>query len=735
MKTLICLFLALLFSFSIHNNIEAQKPLKRLLNDKTSTAKVDPVVDNYFGTSVTDPYRYMEDLKNPKVYAWFKSHADYSRQLIDAIPGRQKLLDKMYEFDERAGTRRFNLSITDNDQYFYQRLTPDDDTGKLYYRDGYNGEEYLLLDPHTYEEGKKYTISTISPSQDGSHVVAGIAEGGSEVNTLVIIRVEDRTIYPERIERCMSASNYWLQDGNAFTYLQENSDDVNAMNKRMDAKALLHKLGSDPAEDRVLLSREKYPELKLTSRDIPFVVYDNDNGLVYGYAYTVERNLKVFFAPGSTIYDESIPWSSLIQPEHQIQNMIATPEAFYFLTTQDAPNYKIIKTSLDNPKVKNAKVVVEEDADAPIKSFTLTSDGMYYTLSFNGIQEKLYFLPEGSSNARELTLPFTAGNVSLQAKGPRFSDIWVIISGWTSKPQRYRYVPDKDEFILENLSTPVEFPEFVDLVAEELMVSSHDGTMVPLSIIYNKGVERNSSNPVFLYGYGAYGMSMNPVFSPSMYLWTTEGGIVAIAHVRGGGELGNAWHQAGYKTTKPNSWKDLIACTEYLIKHNYTSPDHVAIHSASAGGIMVGRAMTERPDLFKVVLPHVGVMNPMRAEFSPNGPANIPEFGTVKDSIECKALMEMDAYLHLKEGEKYPATLVTAGINDPRVSAWSPGKFAARLMAVNASENPIIFLPDFDSGHGIGDVKSKQIEGFADMMSFALWQVGHQEYQIRENNQ
>ena len=250
-----------------------------------------------------------------------------------------------------------------------------------------------------------------------------------------------------------------------------------------------------------------------------------------------------------------------------------------------------------------AEVIVPENPSAPITSFSMTSDGLYYTLSVNGVQEKLYFLSFGSNLVKELILPFTAGNLVLKAKGTRFSDFWVTISGWTSKPQRYRYLPQKDEFRLENLSTPVDFPEFNGLVTEEWMVASHDGVKVPLSIIYKKGISKNGDTPLLIYGYGSYGISMSPMFSPAMLLWAMEGGVLAIAHVRGGGELGNVWYKGGYKTTKPNTWKDLIACTEFMIDEGYTSPENIAIYSGSAGGIMVGRAMTERPDLYAAVIP------------------------------------------------------------------------------------------------------------------------------------
>lgn len=381
--------------------------------------------------------------------------------------------------------------------------------------------------------------------------------------------------------------------------------------------------------------------------------------------------------------------------------------------------------------VGKAEVVVPEHPRKTLTSFKLTSEGMYYTLFGNGMQGTLYYLPYETQKSVELTLPFAAGSISLRTKGYRFRDVWVTISGWTRDQQRYRYVPDINEFELENLSDVAEYPEYSDLIAEEVIVESHDGVKVPLSLMYKKGIRKNGNNAVLIYGYGAYGDVEHPGFNPLRLLWTQEGGIFAVAHVRGGGELGEQWHKAGFKSTKPNTWKDVIACAEYLVTEKYTSPKNIAVYSLSAGGLLVGRAMTERPDLFAAAISRVGVMNPLRFEETPNGPANIHEFGTVKDSVECMALIEMDPYLHVKDGVEYPATLVTAGMNDQKVIAWQPGKFAARLQAANTSDKPILFWVDYEARHGTGFTKSKQFESLADILSFALWQTGHPKYQLK----
>ncbi len=285
---------------------------------------------------------------------------------------------------------------------------------------------------------------------------------------------------------------------------------------------------------------------------------------------------------------------------------------------------------------------------------------------------------------------------------------------------------------MQNLSSDAEYPELKDLVVKEIMVKSHDGVEVPVSIIHNKDLKMDSSNPAVIYGYGSYGISRDPFFSPINLAYITYGGILVVPHVRGGGELGDAWHRAGQKQNKPNTWKDAIATAEYLIDQGYTSSDKLSILGGSAGGIFVGRSITERPDLFVAAAPDVGVMNPVRSEESPNGPINTPEFGTVKDEAEFKGLLAMDSFHALKEGEEYPAMLITAGMNDPRVIAWEPAKFAAKAQNYSSSDSPILFLTDFESGHGIGDNKTKAFERFANAFSFFYWQSGHPQFQPKK---
>jgi len=510
------------------------------------------------------------------------------------------------------------------------------------------------------------------------------------------------------------------------------SNDVHSKDLKTNSKICLHAVGADTRTDREIFSREKYPELGIKSEVIPVPTYDKHSQYLFVNVRTADKRLTVFYAPAAELHADRIEWKQLTKPEDEVYNFRTTETELYVLTPKDADNFKILKTSLKNPDLGNAETVVPEDATAILASFSLVNNALYYTLSKNGVEEKLYRLPFQTKKATALDLPFQAGSIWLTTKGVKFDDLWVGLSGWTSVYKEFRYLASSDEFRLESLSEKPEHPEYVDLKVEELMVPAHDGMKVPLSLVYKKGIKKNGENPVLFYGYGAWGASVDPSFSPTFMLWTHENGILAFAHVRGGGELGERWYKGGFKTTKPNTWKDLISCAEYMVQEGYTSPRRIAINGDSAGGIMVGRAMTERPDLFAAAIPEVGVMNTLRFEETANGPLSVPEFGTVKDPVECMGLIEMDAYLHLKDGVAYPATLVTAGMEDSYVSAWQPAKFAARLQAANASGKPILFRVDYGAGHGIGeDTKTQFFAKMADVFSFALWQTGHPKYQIK----
>ncbi|QLE02919.1 prolyl oligopeptidase family serine peptidase [Galbibacter sp. BG1] len=686
------------------------------------------VTDEYFGQKIDDPYRYLENLDDPNVISWMKDNANYAEAVLNKIPGKQKLNDEMLALINRKDANIYNVNITNNNHYFYLKQLPEDETGKLFYRNGYKGEEKFLFDPLSYKKdsGLTYTISSLSPNIDGTLVSVELAPNGSETGEMFVLNLKGEKV-SQTIEPVWGIGPSWLEDGQHFLYTPMNSSDVTAPNRETNTKVRLHKLGTDPSIDADVFSAENNPELNIEPKEIPIVFYEPDSKLYIAVVVTVDKSYKIYAK--RSLESKGTPWKPLAMKEDQVSDFFLTENAIYYQTFKNASNFKILKSSLENPAISMAKEIVPQPKTGVLVNFAVNKSGLYYVVNSNGVEAKVYFKPSGSTETKELKLPFTAGNASLYAWDSKEKDVFVNISGWTSPEKRYRYSPDSNSFIAEPLSSEVKYPELEDLTVKEVMIPSHDGVKVPVSIIYNKKIKMSGKNPAVIYGYGAYGISMNPFFSPVILAYTLHGGIMVVPHVRGGGELGDEWHMAGQKLTKPNTWKDAIATAEYLIKEKYTSKEKLSIWSASAGGIFVGRAITERPDLFVAACPEVGCMNTIRGEDSPNGPVNIPEFGTVKDPDEFKGLLEMDSYHHLEKGTKYPATLITAGINDPRVIAWQPAKFAAKMQADNASDKPILFLTDFEGGHGMGDTKSQAIESLSGILSFFYWQSGHPEFQ------
>lgn len=699
--------------------------------NKPQPAPEITVTDEYFGKIVSDPYRYLENLKDPKVIDWMKSNADYANGKLNEIPEHADLIKKIKEFDSRKGSTIFSLQITENNQHFYLKRNADEENAKLYYKQGFEGDEKLLFDPETYKKSNtaNYSISAISPNIQGDKVAIEVSANGSENSELLIIDVTGK-IYPEIFDKYSYNYVSWMPDGNSFTFTRQNSSDVTDPNRALNTKVYYHKLGQTEKEDIEFLSNVTNPELNIRPEEAPYNIYLENSNKNYALIRTVDRRIILYYSDFKNNLSPT-KWKSLVSQKDEIINFRVDKEFIYYLTFKNASNYKIIKVPLSNPKIENALTVVEEPKNGNITTYTITKDGLYYSITENGVEAKVYFLAKNKTTPIELKLPFQAGSATFSSISTNKSEIWMTFSGWTSTSKRYLYNPSLNTFTYQPLTKPVEYPEFKDIVSKEIMIPSHDGVMIPVSLIYDKNIKLNGDNPVLIGGYGSYGTSLKPRFSPTGILnYCLYGGIYVVAHVRGGGELGQKWHKAGFKETKPNTWKDLIATAEYLINKKYTTPKKIAIYGASAGGILIGRAITDRPDLFAASIIEAGSLNAIRSEIQANGPANIPEFGTVKDPQEFKALLEMDAFHHIKKGTAYPATLITAGINDPRVTAWEPAKFAALLQNANASDNEILFLTDFKAGHGIGDSNSKAIESLCDLLSFAYANTGHPKFQI-----
>jgi len=385
---------------------------------------------------------------------------------------------------------------------------------------------------------------------------------------------------------------------------------------------------------------------------------------------------------------------------------------------------------LTKPDFAAADVIIPP-GEAVVSSIFAAADALYVTELVGGVG-RLLLISYGKSAPERVALPIE-GSIFLGGGDPRLPGAILYLTGWTRAPGIYEYRPDSRRVVDLGLqpSGPFDTPE--DLEAREVNARSYDGTMVPLSIVIKKGSKLDGSHPTLLDGYGAYAINTDPYFSPVLMAWLERGGVLAFAHVRGGGEYGEEWHEAATQEKKPNTWKDFIACGEYLVQNGYTTPARLAGSGGSAGGILIGRAFTERPDLFAAALDDVGLSDMIRDMFSPDGPLNVPEYGSLDNAQGFRNLYEISAYYHVKDGVHYPAILLTTGMNDPRVVPWEPGKMAARLQAATAGPRPILLRVDYQGGHGgIGATREQHHQLIADQWSFLLWQFGEQGFQPAE---
>lgn len=692
--------------------------------------KTGNTTDTYFGVTYNDPYRWLEDLKSPDVISWFKEQADLTNNTMSKISGRDELIAEWKKLD-KLQPPVYYYPIKENGRIFYQKRFPGEKVSKVYYREGIQGKEQLLFDPLTFIPGKTLSVQQIIPSYDAKKLVIAYSESGAEVSTIQVMNVDTKQFLPDIITATAGPGS-WAFDNNAFMYMWIKSADNADPTGRLNPKTKLHKLGTDVKTDIDFFSNESYPALNIEAKAYPFAFFVEDSkDYIFAGEGTVQREMKFYYAPIAQLYSGNIQWKSLSALDDKlVRSVDMDGDNIYSITYKDAKNYKLIATNLKNPNWANAKTIGSEKESQTLESFTRCKDFLLLNYS-DGINNHAYKYNIKNQTTTEIKLPYS-GLVNISCIDTKTNDCFISITSWNKPYTEFLYNANKNTFTESPFNKPAVYPNsYKDLVVEEVEVKGHDGVMIPLSIIYKKGLKKDGSNVCLMDSYGAYGFSMSPYFNVFENSLAVKGVVIAIPHVRGGSEKGQDWYKAGYKTTKPNTWKDFISCGDYLVENGYTSSSKLAGTGTSAGGILISRSITERPDLFAAAICNVGVANAMRAEFSSNGPVNIPEFGTVKDETECKALYEMDGMQHVKAGVKYPALICVAGWNDPRVVAWQPGKFAAAVQNASTSGKPVLMKVNYDNGHFTED-KDVTFANFADQFAFALWQCGHPDFQLKK---
>jgi prolyl oligopeptidase len=686
------------------------------------------VVESYFGTEVTDPYRWLEKTSDPEVVQWMKAQNDFTRETLAKIPGRTGLLDRIRSLDN-AGSIVYSLQVWGG-HYFYLKADAGSDNRRLYVRDEMTSPERLLVDPEklTTPDGKHYSIDYFQPSLDGKYVAYGISPGGSENSVLHVLETSSGNVLPDVIDRAQFGQPSWLPDGKSFFIprLQKLGPDAPPTAKYQKIRVYRHTLGSDPENDPQVFGYGMPGNVRVLDDDFPLIAYSPaaPNALVGLVIHGVKNEKDVYVASFSDTPGDATAWKKVADDSAEITGLDVHGDDLFLLSHKNASRYKVLRTSLSHPDLSKASVSVPP-GEVVVVNITAAADGLYIQDLDGGIG-RLRRLDYGSGKTSPIKLPFD-GAIQTLFTNPIENGAWFELTSWTKSPLWYALTANgtvQDTHIVP--PSPVDFSQ---IESEEVKARSADGTMVPLSIIHQRGIALDGSHPTWLDGYGAYGITNDPTFRPTWLAFLEKGGIFAVAHVRGGGEYGEDWHNGGRLLTKQHTVDDFLGCAQYLIDHKYTSTAKLAGEGTSAGGITIGGAVTQRPDLFAAALIRVGDSDSMRSELMESGPANIPEFGTVKEADGFKALYAMDAYQHVKPNTPYPAVLLTTGVNDPRVAPWQAAKMAARLQASTSSGKPVLLRVDYDAGHGLGSTKSQRDEELADELAFLLWQFGVAGYQ------
>ena len=688
-----------------------------------SKAIVKNVTDTYFGTTVNDPYRWMENVKDDETAKWIKSQSDYAHQYLQKLPYRTDFINRFQALSD-AGDMIYELKKRGN-SYFYLKMGRGANNAKVYMREGKSGTEKLLIDPEKFtDNGKQASVNAFSVSPDGKYISFLVAIGGGEYGDIRVIETATGKVTNDVITDTRWESGTWLPDSKSFSYnrLQKLASDAPQTERIKKITAYQHVLGTAHSKDRPLFGYNINPDIAIDPRMIAFTNFLEGQQYAFGTLNDgVSQSSEFYLVPMSDLSKTKIPWKKMVKFDDNVKDIAIMGNYLYLLTYKDAPRFKVTRVKISDGNLKNQETVFAA-SDAVVENINTAKDGLYIGV-LDGIGRKIYKIDYQNLKKTEVKSPFP-GSVFVREAMPSRDGILMGLNSWTMSNAVLEYDPETaavtDTQILKQI--PVDMS---DIEVTNAFAKSHDGTMIPLVILRKKGIPLDGKNLLLMNGYGAYGAeNTSPFFDTYDLPWLEKGGIAVFAGIRGGGEYGEEWHMGGFQKTKPNTWKDFIACAEYLIANKYTSAEHLGIQGGSAGGILISNSIAERPDLFAAAIDNVGINNVLRYETTPNGPSNIGEFGSFTTEEGFRNLLAMDGYLKIKDGTKYPAVLLTHGINDPRVEPWLSAKMAARLQAASSSGKPVLLRIDYDAGHGLGSSRMQFIEERSETLAFLWKQLG-----------
>ena len=674
-----------------------------------------------------DALRELEDASRPQTQAFFKEEGARARATLDRIRGRGALLERIRALSE-SSVEIASIAATGTSRLFYLKRSPGQPFPVLCMRDKLGGPERMLVDPARLAGGAA-SIDWFVPSPDGRHVAYGVSAAGSEDSVLRVMDADAGRDLAIEIDRArFSGDLAWHPDGRSFFYAR--IPEASAGAKRFaNVRVYRHVLGRPKEQDEIVFA----PGVG-GARDVPEFVRPSiyippESRFAYAIARDgAQRELAIHVTDLRDLTAGKPHWQKMASPEDEVIQIAGSGDDLYLLSHQRAPRRRVLRLKAGAKDMKSARVAVPE-GDSVIRTVAIARDAIYLRTMVAGIDrlERVAIGLLGGTKAPEyVRTPFDT-SISQLVANPRLPGVLLRIQGWIEPPAVVQ-IDARGDIRDTQLQSPAA-ADFGEMDEVRLYAPAADGAKIPVTLMYKKSTTLTRENPTLLEAYGSYGASLTPTFDATRLAWLERGGILAVAHVRGGGEYGEVWHESGRGPLKVNTINDLVAVSEFLVKYGFTNPRRLAIMGAGAGAIAVGGALVRRPDLYAAVVARAPLMDMLRFEAMPGGASEIPEFGTAATPTGLELLRMISALHYVKEGTAYPATLLMTGMNDARVAPWQAAKMAAALQSASTSGKPVLLRVDSQAGHGSGETRAQRDEELADIYSFLLWQMGDPAFQ------
>ncbi len=658
----------------------------------------DPVREVLHGHELIDPYRWLEDAESAESLAWMEAQNELTRGALDAYPGRAALHQRL---EELLSIGSLSTPHPRRDRIFYFRREGTQNHSVLYLRVA-DGPERVVLDPNLWSKDGTSSLDWYYPSKDGKLIAYGRSEAGDEKSTLHVMEVDSGNLLADRIPDTRAASLAWEPDHQGFFYSRY------PPGESYSRKIYHHRLGRPWEEDPLVYGEGRAPEdwpSASLSPDGRWMVISVSVGWTRTDVYLCDR--------------ETDTWTTLVEGVDALFGVSIVDGVIHVNTNHEAPRYKLLTTTVDKPQREHWRLLIPE-SEGVLDWVGRTGDQLFALYSVNAVSELRRFTLDGQPLGN-LELP-ALGSVTGVGREWDGNEVYYGFSSFTFPPSIYRYDLETGTTTLWGKVEADVSPEHYTM--EQDWYVSRDGTRVPMFLVYRKDLPMNGDNPTLLTRYGGFNVSMNPDFYRTNFLWLERGGVFAMANLRGGSEFGETWHQDGMLGKKQNVFDDFVCAAERLVERKFTNPRRLAISGGSNGGLLMGAALTQRPDLFQAVVCSVPLLDMVRYHLFRLARLWIPEYGSADDPEQFAWLHAYSPYHRVKEGEEYPAVLITTGVEDSRVDPLHARKMAARLQAATGSKRPILLRVEMKAGHGAGKPLSKILEESTDKFTFLFWQLG-----------